>query len=66
MAFGILVPPPGMKPGPLAVRAWSPNHWTVREVPSHFLVLFFKAEITSFSFYKYYNVTFKVPSLSFL
>ena len=40
MACRILVPLPGMKPGPLAVRAWSPNHWTVREVPSHFLVLF--------------------------
>ena len=30
---GILVPQPGIKPGPLAVRALSPNHWTTREFP---------------------------------
>ena len=32
-ACGILVPQPGIKPGPLAVRATSPNHWTTRELP---------------------------------
>ena len=26
-----LVPQPGIQPGPPAVEAWSPNHWTVRE-----------------------------------
>ena len=31
MACEILVLQPGIKPGPLAVRAWSPNHWTTRE-----------------------------------
>ena len=31
---GILVPQPGTA-GPLAVRAPSPNHWTVRELPGH-------------------------------
>ena len=30
MACGILVPRPGIEPGPLAVRVWSPNHWTAR------------------------------------
>ena len=30
---GILVPRPGFEPGPLAVKAQSPNHWTSREVP---------------------------------
>ena len=30
MACGILVPQPGIKPGPLAVKVQSPNHWTVR------------------------------------
>ena len=30
MACGILVPRPGFKPGPPAVEAWSPNHWTAR------------------------------------
>ena len=31
MAYGILVPWPGIKPGPSAVRVQSPNHWTSRE-----------------------------------
>ena len=31
MACGILVPRPGIEPGPMAVKALSPNHWTVRE-----------------------------------
>ena len=29
----ILVPPPGIEPGLLAVTAQSPNHWTTRELP---------------------------------
>ena len=28
-----LVPPPGIKLGPPALGAWSPTHWTIREVP---------------------------------
>ena len=32
-ACGILVPLPGIKPGPLAVKALSPNRWTAREFP---------------------------------
>ena len=32
-ACGILAPQPGIEPGPLAVRARSPNHWTTREFP---------------------------------
>ena len=31
MACGILVPQPGIKPRPMAVKALSPNHWTARE-----------------------------------
>ena len=31
MACGILVPQPGIEPGPSAVKAWSPNHQTARE-----------------------------------
>ena len=34
MAYGILVPQLGIEPKPLAVRAWSLNHWTTREFPS--------------------------------
>ena len=30
---GILVPQPGIEPGPSVVTVQSPNRWTVREVP---------------------------------
>ena len=33
MAYGILVPRPGIEPGSSAVKARSPNHWTAREFP---------------------------------
>ena len=33
VACGILVPQPGVEPGPLAVEAQSTNHWIAREVP---------------------------------
>ena len=32
-ACGILVPQPGIEPGPLAVKMPSPNHQTARELP---------------------------------
>ena len=32
-ACGIIVPRPGIEPGPSAVRAQSPNPWTTREFP---------------------------------
>ena len=32
-ACWILVPWPGIKPAPPAVKAWSLNHWTTRELP---------------------------------
>ena len=32
VAFRILVPHLGIEPGPPAVEAWNPNHWTSREV----------------------------------
>ena len=32
MACGILVPQPGIKPGPSALGAQSLSHWTTREV----------------------------------
>ena len=31
LACEILVPQPGIKPQPFAVKAWSPNHWTTKE-----------------------------------
>ena len=36
VAWGILVPRPGIEPQPLVVKVWSPNHWTIREFP-HYL-----------------------------
>ena len=33
-ACGILVPRPGIEPGPLAVKVRSPDHWTSREFPA--------------------------------
>ena len=30
---GILIPRPGIEPGPLAMKEWSLNHWTAREFP---------------------------------
>ena len=32
-ACGILVPQPGIEPGPLAMKEQSPNHWTAWEFP---------------------------------
>ena len=39
MAYRILVPWPGIEPGPSAVKAPSPNHWTAREFPNNILFL---------------------------
>ena len=37
MARGSLVSWPGIKPALPAVEVWSPpNHWTTREVPTHY------------------------------
>ena len=38
VACGILVPSPGIEPGPPAVETWSPNHWTAREFPVILLI----------------------------
>ena len=35
-AYGILVLPPRIKPVPPVLGTWSPNHWAVREVPTHY------------------------------
>ena len=37
MACGILIPWPGIEPGPTAVKGSSLNHWTAREFPDNFL-----------------------------
>ena len=33
MTCGILFPHSGIKLAPLAVKAWSPNHWTAEKFP---------------------------------
>ena len=35
-ARGTLIPQPGIELVPLAVKAWSPNHWTTRVFPRPF------------------------------
>lgn len=35
---GISFPHPRIEPGPLAVIAASPNHWTTRKFPKKFLI----------------------------
>ena len=39
LPFGILVPQPGIEPGPLAVDALSLNYWTAREFPACALLI---------------------------
>ena len=39
MASGVLVPRPGIEPGPLVVKVLSPNHWTAREFPQRLLLI---------------------------
>ena len=41
LAYGILVSWSGTEPRPLAVRTWSPNHWTAREFPILLLLLIY-------------------------
>ena len=43
LAYGILVPWPGMEPVCLALEAWSLNHWTTRQVPRIQFVCVFKS-----------------------
>ena len=51
-ACGILVPRPGIGPGPSAVKIWRPNHWTAREfLESHLFKLVFL-----YSLHKYPDV----------
>ena len=39
IAWGILVPWPGVEPTPSAVEAWSLNHWNSKEVPHAWFLL---------------------------
>ena len=34
-----LFPRPGIKPGPLALEAWSLSHWITREIPRKILIV---------------------------
>ena len=55
MACRILVPPQGTECGLSAVKAWSPNHWTLREFPTfHFHEL---------NYFQYSSVAQSCPTL---
>ena len=45
VAYGILVPRPGIEPAPPELEAWSLSHWTAREVPENFSIFFKQPEI---------------------
>ena len=45
----ILVPRPGMGPGPTVMKAPSPNHWTTREFPQLFNVLLYERKLNEHS-----------------
>ena len=49
VACRILVPQPGIKSMPPAVEAWSLNHWSAREIPSHY---FFECFFTTALFFQ--------------
>ena len=60
VARGILVPRPGIDPGPLAVRARSPNHWTAREFPSASFYFFSLAHDPSWPPQSHFCVAFQL------
>ena len=39
-ACRILVPQPGIPPTPPALEAWSLNHWSTREVPIQYILIY--------------------------
>ena len=61
-ACGILVPQPGIEPGPPAVELWSPNHWTAREVPKILGVFMF----LFFSLFQYFYFHFTQLSILYV
>ena len=48
MARGILVPQSGFEPGPSAVRACSPNHWTAGEFPALAIILILSSSLRTY------------------
>ena len=47
MACGILVPQPGFEPVSPALRAWSLNHWTIREAPEGWFLYYSGVSLNS-------------------
>ena len=54
MVCGILVSWPASEPGPSAVKALSPNHWTAKELPTPQLLWTFVCEYPCFQFFGVY------------
>ena len=44
VAWGILVPRPGIEPVPSALEAQNLNHWTIKEIPSLVIIIKFQTE----------------------
>ena len=68
LTYGILVLRPGIKPKPLAIKAWSPNHWDAREVPrslsllqchEKFLLSFSLEDLLFYISYFYFCIWYK-------
>ena len=49
MAYGLLVPQPGIEPVPLAVEAWSLNQWTIGEAQQAHFKNFVQAHFLTWS-----------------
>ena len=70
VAGGILVPKPGIEPGPTIVKMQNPNHWTAREFPrvvSLFCVLrsvlFLELNILKCYWWLWWSVVKSCPTL---
>ena len=61
-ACGILVPWPWIEPGPSAVKAQSPNHWTVRESPCLYLLYKWR-HLWTFSTLSFFHLKYVLGSV---
>ena len=68
LACGILIPPPGVKPVPLALEGQSPNHWTTRKFPTSEFLKWQEdiSKVTTIHFYSISLVFFFFCTLSTL
>ena len=48
VAYGILVPRPGIESRPSVVKVWSPNHWAAREFPGWYCLQLTYVKVPNF------------------